>query len=147
MSTQKPSIYIDITKFTLLAKNSDIAEYELINISSTTIIGTVTNFYVYRSKSQGGFWRLYMRLVGSLQFYKGADYAQQTFIHLKLQQFIEENIDNIEEEKYIGFDYFTTEIENKEDISYKARKIDACIFDEYNKDENNLCGKKNRRYR
>jgi hypothetical protein len=54
------------------------------------------SFWVYRSNSELGFWRLCVTKSSSLQsllWYKGTnDYVQATFIHLKLQHFINENI-------------------------------------------------------
>jgi hypothetical protein len=54
------------------------------------------SFWVYRSNSELGFWRLCVTKESSLQrllWYKGnIDYVQATFIHLELQHFINENI-------------------------------------------------------
>jgi hypothetical protein len=56
------------------------------------------SFWVYRSNSELGFWRLCISKETDLRnliLYKGetnTDYVQATFIHLQLQQFINENI-------------------------------------------------------
>jgi hypothetical protein len=143
MSTEK--LYIDGTIFQILGKYQTL-DGDVINISSTKD-GVTTNFDVYSSKSQGGFWRLYLPYSDTRIFYKGLDYAQQTFIHLELQEFIEKNIDKIKDRGYKSIRGYTSEeikeLEKEvEGISYEKRKIDACIFDVYNKNKKMLCGKK-----
>lgn len=48
---------------------------------------------MYRSNSELGLWRLCIEICGN--FYKGPDYIQSTIIYVKLQNFINENIDFI----------------------------------------------------
>ena len=49
-----------------------------------------TSFQVYTSNSEGGTWRYLYIYKGS--FFKGKHYVTETFIHIKLQQFLDTNI-------------------------------------------------------
>jgi len=72
--------------------------------SRNTLTNTIEYFYLYQSVSDMGFWRLCVEqkiknkegesFIGIL--YKGIDYIQQTFIHIDLQKFINENINHID---------------------------------------------------
>ena len=93
------AITIDTIKFTLIEKTELSNGYIVVRIQS---FGTlfVTNkpladFWVYRSNSELGFWRLCSSVSDNpKQMYKGDpdefnyDYIQTTFIHLTLQFFI-----------------------------------------------------------
>ena len=81
--------------FTLISYDfNDIEGRGSVKIKSNSIIlDTFIEeiFFVYKSKSELGFWRLchytnYHLLKGDY------DYVQQTFIHLELQNFIDNNI-------------------------------------------------------
>jgi len=52
-------------------------------------------FYVYQSRSEMGFWRFACRDSGTHLFKGEYDYIQQTFIHLELQKFINENLTRV----------------------------------------------------
>jgi len=94
----KNSIEIDDFIFSLLAYDSTANDDRgiLIIKSINKINNSEKLFPVYSSKSEGGFWRLCMTSkTGMLA--KGdpntMDYIQGTFIHIKLQQFINNNLD------------------------------------------------------
>jgi hypothetical protein len=54
----------------------------------------ITEFYVYKSLSECGFWR-FCSIIMFGTLYKGSDYVQETFINLKLQEFINENLNKL----------------------------------------------------
>jgi hypothetical protein len=99
-------ITIDTIKFTLIEKTTLSNGYIVVRIQS---FGTlfVTNkpladFWVYRSNSELGFWRLCSSVEGMPdRMYKGDpdefnyDYIQTTFIHLTLQFFINARFEEI----------------------------------------------------
>ena len=99
----KPSIDIGDYTFTLLSKYT--TTYELVQIESKLQDGRREPkiFWVYPSTSEMGLWRCLVHVGtksiadGNRQVYKGNvstpfyDYIQQTLVHLKLQQFINEN--------------------------------------------------------
>lgn len=122
--------------------------------SRNTLINTIEYFYLYQSVSDMGFWRLCVEqkiknkegesFVGIL--YKGIDYIQQTFIHIDLQKFINENINHIDKIydtdknicSYEGNNNLSNIISHVNDISrYNKYDNDIPIFKEYRK---NKCG-------
>jgi hypothetical protein len=92
------TISIDGIEFTLLRKtNYDDRYKEVVNVESIIVEDDDEiqkyNFWVYRSNSELGLWRLCINLRG--KFHKGPDYIQSTLIHIELQHFINENIELI----------------------------------------------------
>jgi len=108
-------------------------------------------FSLYRSDSEGGFWRLGYKEKEDdrINMYKGdTDYVQQTFIHLKLQIFINENLTKINKNSIsitpaLSKSPFlnTNTNEEKNMINDKNRLLYLCNGDgsEY---KNNKCGDK-----
>lgn len=100
------SIIIDDIKFELISYDEDAHEKRGSLLIHSTYredgVKKTKPFYVYRSNSEMGFWR-YSCIddMESGHLFKGDyDYVQQTFIHLKLQEFINNNITIIRKEKY-----------------------------------------------
>jgi hypothetical protein len=101
ISTSNPQITIDEFTFVLIQivnfnpRYSEILEIHSYKSSDPEL--EPTKFWVYRSNSELGFWRLCVNSddykVGL--WYKGIDYVQSTFIHIQLQVFINENISRI----------------------------------------------------
>lgn len=59
------------------------------------------HLYLYQSETSLGFWRLGCITNWENQLYKGAnDYIQQTFIHMELQKFINENFSKIKDIRF-----------------------------------------------
>jgi hypothetical protein len=94
--------------FTLISYDfNDIEGRGSVKIKSNSIIVDISIeeiFFVYKSKSELGFWRLchytnYHLLKGNY------DYVQQTFIHLELQNFIDSNIYRIPYDNHNGCFY------------------------------------------
>ena len=88
------SLYINGIIFTLIEKTVLSDGYIIVRIQSN-LNGSLANFWVYRSNSELGFWRLCSSVEGNpTRLYKGDpdefnyDYIQTTFIHLLLQFFI-----------------------------------------------------------
>lgn len=95
-------ILIDDYMFkTLSWKNTNylVAAIKSINIKTYQL----TYFTVYASKSELGLWRLLSKKNG--EFYKGADYVQQTMIDINLQIFINKSINIITETRTDIFVY------------------------------------------
>jgi hypothetical protein len=104
------SIDIDDYRFTLLCK-SNLTEGFRVRIESTLIDPSKSDssdpdsngvfFWVYQSNSELGMWRFCTTHPNSAILYKGDptafDYAQTTLIHLKLQEYINNNINNLKE--------------------------------------------------
>ena len=89
------SINIDGIVFTLFEKTVLSNGYIVVRIQSLNLTGEIADFWVYRSNSELGFWRLCSSVSDNPeQMYKGDpdefnyDYIQTTFIHLLLQFFI-----------------------------------------------------------
>jgi hypothetical protein len=77
-----------------LVRSHKYKTYDTVNIKSINITTKTENhFSVYRSGSCT-FWRFVQHLFNA--FEKGSDYVQTSFIHLKLQEFIDNNFDKIE---------------------------------------------------
>ena len=91
------TISIDGVEFTLIRKTIYDDRYrDVVNVESLVIDDDEEkkyNFWVYRSNSELGLWRLCIDLRG--KFHKGPDYIQSTLIHVELQKFINDNIDVI----------------------------------------------------
>ena len=91
------SILIDGIDFILIKKTSYDDRYkDVVNVESIITDDDEQqkyNFWVYRSNSELGLWRLCLEIRG--KFYKGPDYIQSTLIHVELQNFINENMDLI----------------------------------------------------
>lgn len=96
-------ININNIRFTLLGKTISAKGYVMVKIKSeyydiapsktdaqirrSMFIKKSQSFFVYKSFSQIGLWRLAAEQ-NAREFYKGFDYAQSTLIHLDLQNFI-----------------------------------------------------------
>jgi len=114
------NIVIDDFKFILVGKksmNSDNTLWHVFISSENINTKEVTNFWVYPSTSELGLWRLLANILENFN-YKGQhvsksvrkdrppgdyfyyDYVQQTFIHIDLQAFINQNIDDLTILKY-----------------------------------------------
>lgn len=94
----QPEIEIDGIIFRLLARDS-FDTYKVVGFMSapkgTPLINPKTQGYAaYKSNSEG-FWRLALRGGAGGAFEKGKNYITTTFIHLRLQQFIEEHYDSL----------------------------------------------------
>ena len=100
------SITIDGIQFILLNKCNDVSTGDtIVRIKSIDITDEEYIFSCYQSNSGVGLWRFCSEYnnEGSIQKYKGNgttynyDYVQTTMIHLKLQIFINENINKIKD--------------------------------------------------
>jgi hypothetical protein len=90
---------------------------------------------LYASLSELGFWRLCL-YSNDDKIYKGnSDYVQQTFIHLKLQEYIEINWEKIKllslNDENCGCVYGSDEHNIKEYIDSEKRNISINIFNSY----------------
>jgi hypothetical protein len=118
----------NIYKFKLIEKTQLSNGYIVVRIQSFTLFLTtviVSDFWVYRSNSELGFWRLCSSVEGSPdKMYKGDpdiynyDYIQTTFIHLTLQFFINSRFGAIPLIGDISIDEITNgmDIDNDENI-------------------------------
>ncbi len=88
-----PKIIIGRYEFQLLYKENG-PNYKKIKIRNIT--QQQTTFKVYPSNSQGNIYRFCLQDVGS-HLYKGNDYVAETFIHMDLQKFINENKHKLKE--------------------------------------------------
>jgi len=142
------SIEIDDYIFSLLAYDSTPYDNRgiLIIKSINKINYNEKLFPVYSSKSEGGFWRLCMAdKYGKLN--KGnvntQDYIQGTFIHLKLQQFINNNIDKCPQQE-IGNKCFFTEDSYMsyidKQVNDSKRQVEITPFSEYKSGPSNMAG-------
>jgi hypothetical protein len=99
--------------FTLISYHSnDLDNRGSVKIISRLIHSTETEtFFVYRSKSELGFWRLCSYNKELVNLFKGDnDYVQQTFIHLDLQNFIDKNLNNIPIDEHLLCSYDNEEM-------------------------------------
>ena len=90
-------IVIDNYNFKIISKHSGKLNYEFVLIESNHIKNPdeKKKFSLYRSKSELDFLRL--GYLSSDKFYKGFnDYVQQTFINIKLQKYINEVFDKLD---------------------------------------------------
>ena len=93
------SIIIDDYEFTLLFQFTKSSRKH-VRIKSQHVESEETTFFiVYQSYSQGGTWRLAMKMSDgdSNIYYKGLDYATSTFIHMDLMCLISNNISSLSE--------------------------------------------------
>jgi len=98
-----PNITINNINFTLVGYNrfNEIIDRDALKVISRTDDGQIFELYLYQSDTSLGFWRLGCNNRG--QLYKGEnDYVQQTFIHLRLQEFINNNISKIKDIPFIN---------------------------------------------
>lgn len=117
---------IDGITFQLVSKNiSDSRDKVIIR----SIDENETIFAAYRSKSQLNFWRFcFFDRPG--HYYKGLeiDYVQETFLHIKLQKFINDNIDKLDDDEDI---YCPVLYEQSDSI--KKKKIFTDIIEHENR--------------
>jgi hypothetical protein len=93
-SRKKLIIKINDKYFKIIEKIISRRDLVTIHSSSNEDFSTYTEFAVYRSVSELGIFRLCLFSFG--QYFKGSyDYVQQTFIHIELQKFINNNYDRI----------------------------------------------------
>jgi hypothetical protein len=98
---ESPNINIDNINFRLDGYNppNEIIDRAALKITSRILDGTTFELYLYQSETSLGFWRLGCNNRGVL--YKGEnDYVQQTFIHLRLQEFINQNISKVKDIRF-----------------------------------------------
>jgi hypothetical protein len=98
MDLSGPEIEIDGIVFRLVARDS-FETYKVVGFMSaprgTPITSPKKQSYVaYKSNSEG-FWRLALRGGPGYSFEKGKNYVTTTFIHLRLQAFIEEHYESL----------------------------------------------------
>jgi hypothetical protein len=127
ISTSNPQITIDEFTFVLIQvvnlnpRYSEILEIHSYKSSEPEL--EPTKFWVYRSNSELGFWRLCINEYDDdsrTLWYKGKhDYIQSTFIHIQLQVFINENI--------------------KIDPITKKRRVKRTIYNRVSKQPTNIC--------
>jgi len=132
-------ITIDDFTFSLLSKYQ--ARYLLVQINSYNHkTRTSKIFWVYPSKSEVGLWRCMIQVgtqdpyIGNRQIYKGKndkpfseftednyyDYIQQTFIHLTLQQFLNEHVGDLPEFDISKNDFLKTESDPRRNDIFMA---------------------------
>jgi hypothetical protein len=111
LKSKKINININNIRFILLGKTISAKGYVMVKIKSeyydiapsktdtqirrSMFIKKSQSFFVYKSFSQIGLWRLAAEQ-NAREFYKGFDYAQSTLIHLDLQNFINGQIEFLE---------------------------------------------------
>jgi len=92
----EPFIIIDNYKFTAIRYTSLDIRYQLVvNIKSESLLnGSEESFWIYKSNSELGLWRLciirrnFRSFSEEFTFAKGEDYVQTTLIHIDLQLYI-----------------------------------------------------------
>lgn len=142
------SIEIDDFIFSLLAYDS--TAYDNRGILIIKSINKINNheklFPVYSSKSEGGFWRLCMSSKSG-RLVKGdpnsMDYIQGTFIHIKLQQFINNNIDKCPQQEIGDKCFFSDDLLHESYIYknvVKNRQIEIDPFYKYSLENGNRSG-------
>ena len=97
-----PHIIIDNYKFTAVRYVSLDVRYQLVvNIRSESLIdGVEENFWIYKSNSELGLWRLciirrnFRSFSEEFSFAKGEDYVQTTLIHIDLQLYVNKLLKN-----------------------------------------------------
>ena len=111
--------------------------------------GSTITLSAYKSMSELGYWRLFVRDIGGEMYYKGkdihgVDYVQQTFIDIQLQKYFNRvfdslpNVDgDIEASKYLLGDYAQS-IRNHIDDETRIEHIEP--FYSYYQDKENRCG-------
>ena len=111
--------------------------------------GSTITLSAYKSMSELGYWRLFVRDIGGVMYYKGkdiigVDYVQQTFIDIQLQKYFNRvfdslpNVDgDIEASKYLLGDHAQS-IRNHIDDETRIEHIEP--FYSYYQDKENRCG-------
>jgi hypothetical protein len=115
ISTISPSLAIIIDNFKfqlvqLISVNSKYSQVVQIRVLQPDTNEKISSFWVYRSNSELGIWRLCISstynidkmISGKGTWYKGnanTDYVQSTFIHISLQNFINDNLELIPKNK------------------------------------------------
>lgn len=120
-----PNITIDNINFQLVGYNlaNESIDKNALKMISTLPNGTTYELYLYQSETSLGFWRLGCYNKG--QLYKGEnDYVQQTFIHFRLQEFINKNIDMVRSIPFVN-----THPELKEETKEKIRKDGLDLYE------------------
>ena len=90
-------IVIDTIKFTLLAKYINLDEKvkrvygRPVVLLSSEKDDNINYFLIYRSNSEATCWRFYSIDSSIFSIWKGSNYVSQTFIHMDLQKFINNN--------------------------------------------------------
>jgi len=92
LSTQHLAIQIDTFLFQLVEKYNNIESYYVVKIKNIT---RDIDFYVYRSNSEGGIYRLCTIRRSDDGLNKGTNYVTTTFVHMDLQMFINTMYNNI----------------------------------------------------
>ena len=128
---EKTPLFININdiRFTLIEKTILSDGYIVVRIQSSNLIDEIlaetnheilADFWVYRSNSELGFWRLCSSVEGNpTRLYKGDpdefnyDYIQTTFIHLTLQFFINTNFEEISPIPYLNTQGIIYTLKNK----------------------------------
>ena len=98
----EPFIIIDNYKFTAIRYTSLDVRYQIVvNIKSESLLnGAEENFWIYKSNSELGIWRLciirrnFRSFSEEFTFTKGDDYVQTTLIHIDLQLYVNKLLKN-----------------------------------------------------
>ena len=98
----EPFIIIDNYKFTAIRYISlDVRYQTVVNIKSESLLnGSEESFWIYKSNSELGFWRLciirrnFRSFSEQFTFAKGEDYVQTTLIHIDLQLYVNNLLQN-----------------------------------------------------
>jgi hypothetical protein len=132
ISTSNPQITIDEFTFVLIQvvnlnpRYSEILEIHSYKSSEPEL--EPTKFWVYRSNSELGFWRLCVTDDEHKgHWYKGIDYVQSTFIDIRLQVFINENISYFGKKKI----YYNIE-KNEPNICFTSCPYKSEILEQIN---------------
>ena len=93
-SKNKPTVVINEIQFTFLYKSQDVgSDRDLCQIIAKKN-NDIELLTFYTSISNGGFWRF--AVTEGNTFKKGTDYVVTTFVHFKLQEFINNNFQHSE---------------------------------------------------
>jgi hypothetical protein len=140
------SINIDGIVFTLIEKTELSNEYIVVRIQSLnpTTREILADFWVYRSNSELGFWRLCSSVSDNpKQMYKGDpdefnyDYIQTTFIHLSLQFFINARFEMIPSIPYFNTQGINYTEQNKK-LADKDLILSHNLYPHYDKKEKKI---------
>jgi hypothetical protein len=145
------SITISDIAFTAINKWKNHGTYQHITFSSVTSDGQRKELSAYKSKSEMGFWRLFVYLESNemARYYKGqprnatmsngtilrnlmgVDYVQQSFINLELQKYFNDVLDSLPEVqesdeavKYSGETELAASIKREIDNESRMEKIE-----------------------
>ena len=86
------SVKIDAFTFLLVEKYNKVHDYYVVKIKNVDLN---LDFFVYRSNSEGGIYRLCTYDHTNEILYKGTNYVTTSYIHIQLQIFINKNYDKI----------------------------------------------------